>query len=93
MSASCATAPGLTQALATIEELSSRMHGPQVRNALVAAKLVAAAALAREESRGGHYRSDYPEPDPKLADAHLHHARPGRRDRGKARPSPLELAS
>ncbi len=58
---------GLTQALLAIEELSSRMHGPQIMNALVAAKLVATAALERQESRGGHYRSDYPEPDPKFA--------------------------
>jgi L-aspartate oxidase len=55
---------GLTQALATIEALDARKHGVQVRNALTAAKLVAAAALSRKESRGGHYRSDYPETDP-----------------------------
>ncbi len=60
-------AAGLTRALATFEELSEAPHGPQVKNALVAAKLVAAGALARRESRGGHFRSDYPEPDPLLA--------------------------
>jgi len=30
------------------------------RNMCETARLVAAAALARRESRGGHYRSDYP---------------------------------
>jgi L-aspartate oxidase len=29
--------------------------------ALVASKLILAAALSRQESRGGHYRSDFPE--------------------------------
>jgi len=33
-------------------------------NPLVAARLVASAALQRQESLGGHYRSDYPEPNP-----------------------------
>jgi len=58
---------GLTEALATIEELAEHRHSPQVTNALVAAKLIAAGALQREESRGGHYRSDFPSSDPKLA--------------------------
>ena len=34
------------------------------RNMLTTAKLIAAAALARTESRGGHYRSDFPSRDP-----------------------------
>ena len=31
------------------------------------ATLIAAAALARTESRGGHWRDDFPDPDPALA--------------------------
>jgi len=54
-------AAGLATALATIDALDAHPHGPEVRNALTAAKLIAAAALARRESRGGHYRSDFPE--------------------------------
>jgi L-aspartate oxidase len=34
------------------------------------ARLVAASALARHESRGGHYRSDFPELDPALDGRH-----------------------
>ncbi len=32
----------------------------ETRNLVQAAKLIAKAALFRKESRGGHYRSDYP---------------------------------
>jgi L-aspartate oxidase len=51
-------AAGLAGLLAWIDE-QMETHG--AANPLAAARLIAAAALAREESRGGHYRSDYPE--------------------------------
>ncbi|MHA7871906.1 MAG: hypothetical protein ACX939_06110, partial [Hyphococcus sp.] len=34
-----------------------------LKSALVTAELIAQGALMREESRGGHYRSDFPETD------------------------------
>jgi L-aspartate oxidase len=48
---------GLKRLLALIDGLEES-HG--AAPPLVAARLVAACALAREESRGGHYRSDFP---------------------------------
>ena len=36
-------------------------------NLLVVARAVVASALAREESRGGHYRTDFPDTDPHAA--------------------------
>ena len=38
--------------------------GGEARNLLAVGRLVAATALARRESRGGHFRADYPAPDP-----------------------------
>jgi len=40
---------------------------PRLRNMATAALLITAAALRRAESRGGHYRADYPQTDPKQA--------------------------
>jgi L-aspartate oxidase len=57
---------GLDEALAELDRLSARHRqaAGEARNLLGVGRLVAAAALARRESRGGHYRSDYPVPDP-----------------------------
>ncbi len=57
-------AVGLRRALAAMDGLTVRDGSLRFRNMLATARLIAAAALARTESRGGHYRSDFPEPDP-----------------------------
>ena len=51
---------GLIRLLAVIDGLARRW-GPALP--LIAARLVARAALLRAESRGGHFRSDYPNTD------------------------------
>ncbi len=56
---------GLSQALGVIAGIErAGGHEPALLNMTAAAKLVTAAALNRHESRGGHYRSDYPKTDP-----------------------------
>ena len=56
-------AAGLSEALAVIAEMTAACESDRLLNMLTVAKMVTAAALARTESRGGHYRSDYPEHD------------------------------
>ena len=54
-------AEGLRQALGVIARIEKAHAGePALLNMTAAAKLVTAAALARRESRGGHWRSDHP---------------------------------
>ncbi len=65
------TADGLRSALEAFERLGDSVEparkealpGP-VANAALTASLIARAALARTESRGAHYRSDWPRPRP-----------------------------
>ena len=57
---------GLVRDAAGLETLREQPHP--------LARLVAEAALAREESRGGHFRADHPAEDPALA-LHIVHRR------------------
>ena len=52
---------GLNAALDVIERLEREATGTELLNMLAAAKLVTVGALARQESRGGHWRSDFPQ--------------------------------
>jgi L-aspartate oxidase len=59
---------GLREALRRIIELERVPAGMSpLRNLLVVGRLISEAALARRESRGSHYRSDYPQADEALA--------------------------
>jgi len=58
---------GLARALEKILRIEREAASPALRNMATAALLVAAAAWRRRESRGAHYRSDYPRPDPAQA--------------------------
>lgn len=54
---------GLRAALARLDDLSAEFgeSRDELRSLLVVGRLIAEAALARRESRGSHYRSDYPQ--------------------------------
>jgi L-aspartate oxidase len=61
------TGASLKEAITKLEEISKKVSRPhtrrefEARNLQVAGMLVARCALAREESRGAHYRTDFPD--------------------------------
>lgn len=58
------TADGLTRTLAEIAEIEAAQPDCEaLKNMTATATLIAAAALMRRESRGSHFRSDFPETD------------------------------
>lgn len=63
------TGSGLTKAIGALEEIGQRVSRPhsrrefEARNLQIAGLLVARSALARQESRGAHYRTDFPDHD------------------------------
>jgi L-aspartate oxidase len=80
---SCGIARDANGLTAAIELLESIVHRPlarparehyELRNIYAVALLIARCALAREESRGGHYRTDFPETRPEFQ-KHSHVAR------------------
>ncbi len=74
---------GLEYALQEVKEIESALasidspgrHVWESRNLATAARAVITSAIARQESRGAHFRSDYPDTDPALD--HLHSLLPG----------------
>ena len=60
---------GMQKAVKALEEMAPKVAHPRTRrgheaaNLHLAALLVARSAMAREESRGAHYRMDYPFPN------------------------------
>jgi len=60
-------AEGLKTALADIAGAERACVRQSIRNMMVAGRIIAAAALKREESRGGHFRKDFPEENPQMA--------------------------
>ncbi|MFP3945124.1 MAG: L-aspartate oxidase [Alphaproteobacteria bacterium] len=57
----------LAKAASVLTNLERKGADAPACNALTVAKLVTAAAFARRESRGGHFRSDFPQADPARA--------------------------
>jgi len=54
---------GLQEALASLAEIADRELNTRSWNFVTLARLVAQAAMARRESRGAHYRNDFPQRD------------------------------
>ena len=65
----CRDADGLTTLMCHLEGLERRYPSPsqRLKNILLCSRLIATAALRRRESRGSHYRSDFPTSDPDFA--------------------------
>jgi L-aspartate oxidase len=58
---------GLAQALRAFAQIEADTKSSALRNMATAALLIAASAYSRMESRGGHFRSDFPKTDPARA--------------------------
>lgn len=58
---------GLAEAMTAFAQVARTTGDADFRNLATTALLVTASAFRRTESRGGHYRSDYPDSDPTQA--------------------------
>jgi L-aspartate oxidase len=60
-------APGLQELLAACDRFDVVARDPRARDAISLARFVAHAALARRESRGAHFRRDFPASEARFA--------------------------
>ncbi len=58
---------GMVSGLKTIMQLEEKNKLQRFENALITSKMIAVSALLRKESRGGHYRTDFPDEIAELA--------------------------
>jgi len=67
------TAKGLRAGLAELADIERRLPpgATEEQNLVQTATLIAEAALLRKESRGGHYRSDFPRAEPAWRGRHI----------------------
>jgi L-aspartate oxidase len=67
------TAKGLRTAIVELTEIEERLPtgATEELNLVQTARLIVEAALRRKESRGGHYRSDFPRPESKWRGRHI----------------------
>jgi L-aspartate oxidase len=64
-------AQGLEAAQRRLRQVAaSGLMDPETANMLLAAQAITTCALARTESRGGHYRADFPASDPRRSGRH-----------------------
>ena len=63
-------AEGLQTAIATIQKIEQEAQSLRLRSMALAALFIANGALQRQESRGGHYRSDFSNTNSALATRH-----------------------
>jgi L-aspartate oxidase len=84
---------GLADAIGAIARVERGAGSSRLRNAAIAALLVATAAWRRRESRGAHFREDFPKPDASAAfrvSSTLTDARAlAQRAAGHAEPAPI----
>jgi L-aspartate oxidase len=77
---------GLTEALSALEEIAARPLNTRSWNFVTLARLIAEAALRRRESRGAHYRRDFPDRDDENFQRHTLQRRGGASE-GSATPA------
>ncbi|CAA9544228.1 MAG: L-aspartate oxidase [uncultured Thermomicrobiales bacterium] len=74
---------GLDQAIGQLADLGAALPSAtgrevaEVANMVLVARVITMSAVARQESRGGHFRADYPSLDPALDGRHLIRTGPG----------------